>query len=292
MKKLAIINERLFRKARSAERSFILGALRGGLGADIVFTGYEGHGKKIAREAGKYDALIAVGGDGTIFDILNAMDHARQLLATVPLGTGNGLSRDRSIVSPIRAVERIRQGRVTTADLIECRYRTGDEWRACLALSTIGCGHVADTVAIARKYCNGLGRCRYPLATLVAAFRQKTVSAAVSVDDAAAETLSFTILLVNNTRHAGNFCVFPEAAIDDGVFDMTIGRLGAVKQIVCNIGILTRTYVVPYPGGIRQARSLRAVPERPVPLMVDGEMMGPVRELRCAVSAGKVRLLG
>src|SRR5262245_32970986 len=73
-----------------------------GLRFDVAYTERAGHATEIAREAYRdnYHKFIAVGGDGTSFEIVNGLfpDAAnggvKPCLGFMPLGTGNSFLRD------------------------------------------------------------------------------------------------------------------------------------------------------------------------------------------------------
>jgi diacylglycerol kinase family enzyme len=60
----------------------------------IKYTEAPLHGMKIAnKEKNNFDAIVAVGGDGTINEIAQSLIHSNCALGIVPLGSGNGLAR-------------------------------------------------------------------------------------------------------------------------------------------------------------------------------------------------------
>jgi diacylglycerol kinase (ATP) len=67
---------------------------------DIAVTRHAGHAMELVAEAdlGAFDGLIAAGGDGTLFEVLNGLyrkePQERIPLGLVPVGTGNAFVRD------------------------------------------------------------------------------------------------------------------------------------------------------------------------------------------------------
>ena len=59
------------------------------VGACCSWTEYENHGRDMVRN-GHYEGYIAVGGDGTILEVVNGMAGNDCCLGIVPAGTGNG----------------------------------------------------------------------------------------------------------------------------------------------------------------------------------------------------------
>ena len=62
---------------------------------DIEHTQYAKHGTELAKSAaaqGAY-AVVAVGGDGSVNDIVTGLSGADTTLAIIPKGSGNGMAR-------------------------------------------------------------------------------------------------------------------------------------------------------------------------------------------------------
>lgn len=77
--------------------------------------------REIARSG---HILVVAGGDGTVSDVINALDTSQTPIAYLPLGSGNALAHGLKYPLGItRAARRIRQGRVRTFDLILCDGR-------------------------------------------------------------------------------------------------------------------------------------------------------------------------
>ena len=62
---------------------------------ETKITQYRGHAEKIARESShKFDYLIAVGGDGTLNEVINGIDlKSNIIVGLLPYGTGNDFAR-------------------------------------------------------------------------------------------------------------------------------------------------------------------------------------------------------
>ena len=74
----------------------------------IVSTQYRGHATELARQyaAQNYDAVIAVGGDGTVNEVGCGLIGTNTALGIIPCGSGNGLARHLGIsMDPFKAVK-------------------------------------------------------------------------------------------------------------------------------------------------------------------------------------------
>src|SRR5208283_5038037 len=94
---------------------------------DLVETRGAGEATQIAREAyarGRRE-FIAVGGDGTSYEIVNglfpeASAGERATLGFLPLGTGNSFLRDFSERGVEHAIESLIVGRRQSCDVLRC----------------------------------------------------------------------------------------------------------------------------------------------------------------------------
>ncbi len=87
--------------------------------ADIVMTEYKGHATELAAQYAKlgFDAVVAVGGDGTVNEVATGLRHTGTALGIIPIGSGNGFARHLEIPLRInRAIELINRSEAITAD--------------------------------------------------------------------------------------------------------------------------------------------------------------------------------
>jgi diacylglycerol kinase family enzyme len=95
------------------------------LGAGAEVAGWDSETaegfRRLAREmATRFDVLVVAGGDGTMSEVINAVDP-ETVLAYLPMGSGNAWQSTLGLPSmPRKAAERIRDGRTRAIDLILC----------------------------------------------------------------------------------------------------------------------------------------------------------------------------
>ena len=84
---------------------------------DLEETRYSGHAYELATDAKVqgYDAVVAVGGDGTVNEVARAIVHSDIALGIVPCGSGNGLARH--LMLPMDAAKAIALGAVYNGDV-------------------------------------------------------------------------------------------------------------------------------------------------------------------------------
>ena len=90
-------------------------------GVDWSGTVYPGHAITLAKQAGEqgYDMVIAMGGDGTVHEVVNGLmmipEEKRPILGVVPVGSGNDFGHAINIsTQPTAALTRALDGEPST----------------------------------------------------------------------------------------------------------------------------------------------------------------------------------
>ncbi len=261
--------------------------LRNRVGAQCSWTEYENHGRELVRR-GQYDGYIAVGGDGTISEVVNGMaNNAGACLGIVPAGTGNGLARDlhlRDEASALRALER---PRFACLDSILMRFRQHHIWQQRHVICTAAIGYVVGATQIAYRNLKRAGAISHTLGAIAQSFYQKAFSARLRLDNDSWLDLPLTTLAIKNNQHIGSFRIFPEARVDDGLLDVLYGRLSTYHQLEEDLHILFQTYLFCH-STHRQARCVEVQLCQPSSLMVDGAIYAGVDALHCQIEPGRV----
>ena len=230
-----------------------------------------GDATRITRESSAFDGVIAIGGDGTIAEVLQGIDLARQCLAVLPAGHGNCLARDLAVADAARALAALRRGACRPLDLMDVciGYSNGrDDRRLCA--STLAVGYVTDVVTFGRLRLHQLGRAAYAAAAVVVVpetFEARVVGAA---DPSCLR--HYTGLVINNTAHLANFRGFPDASVHDGVLDVMEQGHGWPRQLMHNVAALACSRAFG-PLRLRQAPSERLEFCEARTLMADGELL-------------------
>ncbi len=96
-KALVIVNPAARHGVTGTLVPLVEGLLQGHADYQLVVTEYAGHATEIAREAEEFDTVVAVGGDGTVHEVLNGImaisDARRPAIALLPTGSGNDYRR-------------------------------------------------------------------------------------------------------------------------------------------------------------------------------------------------------
>ncbi len=177
-----------------------------------------------AIEAGA-DALVVVGGDGTVHLGLQAVAGTAAGFGVIPTGTGNDFARAVGIpVDPAaagRAVdEALRQGRSTTVDL--ARMSSPDGFRRWF-----GAVLAAGFDALVNERANAMswpkGRRRYDIATCAELASLRARRYRVTLDGRVLEQEANLVAVGNAPSYGGGLRMCPDADLTDGLLDVVVG---------------------------------------------------------------------
>jgi len=260
--------------------------LRRELDAEVIFTQYPGHATELAASA-KAEGLAVFGGDGTVAEVVNGMDLDRQRLLLLAGGTGNGLARDLGLTSLDMAITAARENRIGLLDLIHVTFREQNQNHSRLAISTAAVGYAAEVVVLANRHFKKLGSWCYPLAATLQAARQSAFPVNISIEGNVFIEQRLSNVMINNTRHAGNFSAFRGSDLGDGRMEVLLAKAGFISQFLHNLAVLSKTYFYRTASEI-SARKLNLILPSPQRLMIDGEMWENVMEAQFEVLPGKL----
>ena len=268
-----------------SNRRLLARLARLGTAPELARTTGPGDATRIAREATDYDELLAIGGDGTVAEVINGMDRQRQRLALLPAGHGNCLARDLGLGRMAAALVALEAGRSASIDLMHVRvHAAAGAPFARLAASTLAIGYVADVVHEGRTRLAWLGRHAYTAAAV------GTRPRAREVELAGQPCRRMTTLVVNNTAHLANFRTFHGARLDDGTLDVLASGFGWWRQMLHNGAILAGSQRFA-PARQWQAAELALRLPRPSLLMLDGELLRSVSAVTVTCLPAALRCL-
>jgi diacylglycerol kinase (ATP) len=201
------------------------------LDASLAITAQPGHATELARAAlvDGCDRVIAVGGDGTMNEIAQALLNSRVALGLVPCGSGNGLALHLGLP---RTFESALQLAVTPSAVIAA-IDTGKA-NGHPFFNAMGCGFDAE---ISKRF-NQLERRGLPnyARTGLAAFFQRRSNLVTVRSGTRVHALNTLLVAVTNSDQYGNNArIAPGARVDDGELDLVavspVGFLTAIPLI-------------------------------------------------------------
>lgn len=259
-----------------------------GLDGETLLSERPGHLTELAAQAvaGGATAIVAVGGDGTVHEVVDGLARTdgsdRVELGVIPFGTGRDFARSLRIPRRLDdALAVARSGRVRTVDLGRATYTTGTGEAVAYFANFAGAGisgAIADRANRTTKAFGG--RLSFIWATLAVFSRWQPTEMTVEIDGDRRQVLLLEALAMNGDYTAGGMWVAPEASLEDGTFDVVlIGDFSKAEFTTTFPKIYRGTHVSHAKVEIVRARELRVDARSPLPIVLDGEQPGttPVR---------------
>lgn len=194
---------------------------RRGLACQFVHTEHPGHATDLARIASSTDGctgVIAIGGDGTAYEVACGLMNTGVPMGIIPAGTGNDFIKTVSIPKkPMEALEFILTHDARPVDVGGLNDR--------LFLNVCGTGFdvtVLDYTLAAKKYCRGL--LPYLIGLIRGIAHYKPVYVRFTVDGHTEERDVLICSIANGRYFGGGIAICPEATADDGLLDLVIAE--------------------------------------------------------------------
>jgi diacylglycerol kinase (ATP) len=256
------------------------------LDATLVVTAHPGHATHLAHQAVAEGCtvIVAVGGDGTMNEIAQALVGTSAALGLIPCGSGNGLGRCLGIVGRGRdPFDVLRDGQPR---LIDSGIAAGHPF-----FNVMGLGFDADISArFARLPRRGF---QAYVKTTLSAWRD-FVPVKVNIRSAESALASEALMVaVANSNQYGNDCyIAPGAQVDDGRLDLTVVKPVSFWQA---LPLARRLFAGNLDGcpHVHRLRSSRFTIERPAPGLIhtDGEPHEAGATIEVSVKPQSLRIL-
>ena len=254
-----------------------------GLEGETLFSERPGHLIELAERAARAGAelVVAVGGDGTLNEVVNGLVRAegRPELATIPIGTGMDFVRTHRIPTRFEdAVQVARAGTAVAVDVGRVSYRAWDGAEAGRCLANVG--SVGMSAAVARR-ANGMskvagGRATFFYALVRVFLEWENSVVTVALDGGATrEGRMHDVIVANGRYHGGAMLLAPEARPDDGLFDVVlIGDITKRDFVTTSPKIYRGTYLSHPKVELLRSRAVTVDGAERLPIELDGEQVG------------------
>ncbi len=257
-----------------------------GLIGDTLFSERPEHLRELARQAaaGGVELLVAVGGDGTVNEVVNglAAEKASAELAVIPRGTGVDFVRTFEIPTKLDdALHVVLTGRSRAIDLGRATFRSwsGGEQSSCFAnVASAGMsGAIAKRVNESKSR---FAKASYFLATFAVFARWQTSDVRVAVDEVSRSARMRDVVVANCRYFGAGMEICPEAEPDDGLLDALLIGDVTKTDLALTLPKIYRGTHLPHPKAeLLRGKAVSVDADVPLPIQLDGEQPGttPVR---------------
>ena len=267
--------------------------LKNDLDVQLMQTQYRWHGMDLLEQMdlSAFDGLIAAGGDGTLFELINGYYRnplkKKPPIGLIPTGTGNAFARDLNLASFEwkKAINIIKSGKTKKVDV--AHFKT--EGKNFYYLNILGVGFVADVGSTAH-HLKLFGNNAYILGVLYQMARLKSFDLTIELDGKKLERESIFVEISNTTFTGSTFLMAPRAKLNDGLLDVIIAnKMSRQRLLKIFPTIFKGTHIEENEVEYIQAKSIKIQTQKPKILTPDGELMGstPV-EVNCLAQAIEV----
>lgn len=231
----------------------------------VKYTEAPHHATELTKNAieSKFDIVVAVGGDGTVNEVAQAIVGTDVILGIIPLGSGNGLARHLNIsLIPQKAIQIISQLNVKIIDTVVAN----DQFFVNLA----GVGfdaYVAEKFSQHRKR----GFFKYLKITFWEYLHYQPTNFILIIDGKKITRKALFVSFANSDQFGNNTSIAPQARIDDGFMDVSImkkvplWKAGYTIALLFSKQINQSKYIETF-----RAREVRLIQEQKI-IHLDGE---------------------
>ena len=199
-----------------------------GIQGKPVFTSRPGDAVRLAQAlAHQCDIVVAVGGDGTIFEVASGLllsGATNTTLGVLPFGTGNDAARQYGITDITQARLALNGNRTKTVDAIRirCQMNGSPVLRYALLFGAVGIAGEAlkKTTPLVKRIFGR--RLAYPVGALCAIGTYRAPQMQVTCDGQTWENRILMVCASNGEMAGGGMRLAPGARIDDGVLDVNL----------------------------------------------------------------------
>ncbi len=252
----------------------------------LLRTQGPGDATRFAREAlergGRY--IVAVGGDGTVHEVVNGMfdgdgkpTTADPVLGVVAAGSGCDFVRTFGLPGDVtRSCQHLTGENTYPLDVGKITY-TGlngaPEVRYFPNVAEVGMG--AAVAARANRMPSSFGQSKYFLAFWMTLPRFKMAKLRVQADRKTYEGSGIMLIVGNCQYYGGGMKISPRSYPGDGVLDVLIFK-GPKSDAFTLLPKVYRGEHIPHPriAEFRVKRTLQVYADRPLPIEADGEVLG------------------
>jgi YegS/Rv2252/BmrU family lipid kinase len=253
------------------------------------FTEFPGHGKilanQIAEKSHEQVLIVAVGGDGTMHEVMNGVVKYKNItLGFIPGGSGNDFSRGFQIPrEPVEALKVILRLSKKEGQMIDIGQMMMENHPEHFFINNMGAGFDAiisyEVNQSRMKFLLNklsLGRLVYVYFLLKKLFTYQSTTINLSIDgEKHILKQTWFVTVSNQPYYGGGMKIAPVALPDDGLLDITVvHQLSRFKLLLVFISVFWGRHVQFKEVKIFTGREISIQSDSPIYVHADGEHIG------------------
>lgn len=233
----------------------------------------EGDATLAARKAveDRFELVIAAGGDGTVYEVVNgiAEQRYRPALGIIPGGTTNDFARAIGLPRSImKAAQVIAKGKPNPIDIGKINDRYFINIAAGGLLTTL-------TYEVPSKLKTMLGQMAYYMKGMEKLPFLSPIHVRIEGDKQVIDEEIMMFLIANSNSVGGLEKLAPNARLDDGLFDCIVLRKTSLPEFIRIVTLVLKGDHIKHPNVVYfQTKKLQVTSNEKVPLNLDGELGG------------------
>lgn len=255
---------------------------------NIVFTEYAGHAAELAHQFAMmgFDAVVAVGGDGTLNEVARGLRDTKTAMGIIPMGSGNGFARHLNI--PLRVNNAIEM--LNHSEPISVDYGLVNDER--IFISTCGAGF--DALIAEHFDKDGSRGFKTYFEKVIKDFvtykpQQYHIK---STDGLDIEQKAFLITFANASQWGYEARIAPKASIQDGKMDICIMHSNAILGAPSlALRLFTKSLDQSMFMDTYRAKDIILERDEEAPFHIDGDPVKVGKDLHIKIVADGLRVL-
>jgi diacylglycerol kinase (ATP) len=227
------------------------------------------------------DAVIAVGGDGTLKLVTESVLNSELPVGILPAGSANGMAKELGIpIDAEKALEIIIEGNVKKIDLIRINKEL------CIHLSDIGFN--AFVVKTFETF-NKRGMLRYIKAAFKVLLRHRHMEVTIAGSKQTIKREAAMVVIANATKYGTGAVINPNGKLDDGLFEIVVIKKISFSEIIKMM--ITHKDFDPSKTELFTTSGVEMRSKHHVHFQVDGEYMGKIYSLEAKCLPGALQVI-
>lgn len=255
----------------------------------IEITERPGHATELVENYVKEEnyRVYAVGGDGTLNEVLNGMVNSSSCLGVIPNGSGNDFVR--SIYEKTAFKNMLKStilGKTKQIDVVKINDRY------FINISSIGID--AEVVCNARKL-KSLplisGGLAYILGVFITIFKYKCRYIQLKIDDKEIESTITLLAMANGKYYGGGMKVAPYADLEDGILDLCIiNKLSRIRMLTLFPKLIKGNHEEIKEVSFYKGRKITLSSKEEIAVNIDGEIIKS-QQIQCNIIPQGIKVI-